>query len=167
MPPLEQGPRTPLEWLILTGLGLGLLWGLIMSPGFRCAAGFVALMAIVSDRIVAYRLRRLARTRTDDIGTFARSLDFRNTDTWLIRAGEEGMNRCLPGKLRPFPLRITDTCELLHIDPEVFDDAAEIAAVRAGYSLEKLEDNPYYGSVNTFGELILCLQAQPRILEER
>lgn len=163
MPPLEAGPTTPCQWAVLVALGLGVVWALIAVPALRWAAVLMVIVSVIFNEIIGVRLRRLARTRSDDIGTFARSLDVRNTDTWLIRAVYEEVNALLPSKLRPFPLRSTDTCEILHIDPEDLDDLVEIVAERAGYSLEQLEDNPHYGSVRTLGELIRCLQAQPRI----
>ncbi len=146
MPPLDVGSTTPLGWFVLTGLGLGLIWALIAVPSLRWVAAAIVSWIIVSNWVYTCWLRKLASTRTDDIGTFARSLDFRNTDTWLIRSVYEEVNEWMPKNVRPFPLRTTDTSETLRIDPEEFEDLAGSAAERAGYSLEKLEDNPYFGS---------------------
>ena len=51
----------------------------------------------------------------------------------------------------------------LGFDWEDLEDVAEIAAERAGYSLENLDANPYYGSVETLGDLIKCLHAQKEV----
>ena len=60
MPPLDEGPTSPLAWAILIGLGLGLVWALIVYPNLRWVVAFIAVVSFVVARIDLLRLRRLA-----------------------------------------------------------------------------------------------------------
>lgn len=164
--------KTPLwGWFFLAAFfgSLGYLYihALLQLPLLVVAALvlFLILIASVSlslDAALRRRLQSLAAARAgESIGTFARFLDYRSIDTWIIRAVYEGLQEYLPDG---FPLRPEDRWrEDLEIDEEDFEmDLVPEIAQRAGRSLEGAESNPYYGKVQTVGDLVHFLNLQPR-----
>ncbi len=81
---------------------------------------------------------------------------------WVLRAVHEELQPyCRYGR-GALPLRETDDLlSILGIDPEELEDVAEMIAARAGRSMDRPEENPYFGRVNTVGDLARFFLHQP------
>ncbi len=98
----------------------------------------------------------------EDIGTFARSLDYKNTDTWIIRAVYEEINSELPYD-KTIPLHPSDNLkEDLKLDDEDLEFVLERIFARAGISDEAIEKNPYYTKMDTVADLVAFCDYQPK-----
>ncbi len=130
--------------IILLGIFLA-----IISISFFSSDATKALDALYRER------------RGDDIGTFARLFNFRNIDTWIIRATYEEINSEL-GYKKPFPLRPSDFLEKeLNFDVEDLEFILGRIFSRVGISDKNIERNPYYGKVETVGDLVNFCNHQP------
>lgn len=165
MPKAVQS-KTPLWGWLLGAAILGFFgWILFFFLPPLLGAAFLAFFVIATiwgNAATERRLRNLAAARAGgDIGTFARSFDCRMINTWIIRAVHEEFQDYL---CDGFPLRPEDQWrEDLEIDEEDFGmDLVPRIAQRAGRSLESTESNPYYGKVQTIGDLVRFLNLQPR-----
>ncbi len=127
--------------------------------------GFVLFIAvlIVVDHC---RMRKIARGRgKPDICKYARSFDFRNTDTKIMREIYNSIQEWA-GKYDdvPFPVQSEDSFEKLYqMDPDDLDDIYLEVAEKLGISTEEAEKNPYYERVETVKDLVLFLNSQPRL----
>lgn len=100
--------------------------------------------------------KKLTKEREEEtICSFARQLNCRETDTWIVRAVYEEMLNYLG-----YPPHLDD-----EIDIEDMEDIARIIAKRIGRSLKDTEKNPHQEKLNTVGQMILFFTAQP--LDER
>ena len=148
---------------IAVSIGAGLLWLWLAKKWDHssAAACFVLVMAFVTRAIavVAWVTRRLARqdgTRT--ICAFARSFDFRHTDTLVIRAVFERLQVWLGAPVR----RDDDLFAYWDMDALDFDDAVEEISSLTQRPLAGMERNPYYGKVCTPGDMVQFFLLQPR-----
>ena len=67
-----------------------------------------------------------------------------------------------------FPVRASDLLlKDLHIDSDDIEDLLVDIAARSGYSLDETENNPLYGKINTVHDLVLFINAQPRLTTVR
>ncbi|WP_311773785.1 hypothetical protein [Acidovorax soli] len=126
------------------------LWGLVAVAGWLDARHFA----------------QLAQERSgESICQFARSIDCRGVDTWVVRAVYEELQTGLPGQVGLFPLRVTDRLQKdLRLDADDLDlSLVPDIAQRAGRDLSSTQGNPFYGKVSTVGDLVHFLNAQPRI----
>lgn len=120
----------------------------------------VVIAAIFVSEEADERRRALAAERSgESICTFARALDFRAIDTWIIRAVYEELGKACPG----LPIRPGDRlgADLL-IDDDDLDYLAADMARRAGRQWPSTERNPYCGRVETAHDLVRLLTHQPR-----
>ena len=163
MPQIKPKRTRPLGWLFWVGLIAAfacLLWQypLIVS-GLLLA---LTATGIFESRRSQRHFHELAASRTDEsICTFARSFNRHSVDTWVIRAVYEELQR----HLGPVPVRAQDVLVRdLRIDGDDLDfDLVPDIAERTGRSLQKLTGNPYYGKVETVGDLVFCFNSQPKI----
>jgi hypothetical protein len=123
-------------------------------PAFVAFGGFIVIVCVagVCER---RRLRQIARDRNgESICTFARSFDCRALDTRIIRAVyEEFQTYTL--SLPDFPFRASDSIKSdLRIEGEDVDDIGRDIARRLECSMEGAERNPYYGCVETLGDVV-------------
>jgi hypothetical protein len=142
MPKLKQSSITPLNWLVLITVGIGLLYGIFYLV-WKFPLLLILVASIILASIVLYwrsqqRLRSLAEHRaSESICSFTRSFDYRNVDTWVIRAVYEQVQEYIGFRC---PVRASDRLvEDLQIDPE--DLVALIAEVaeRTGRTLAGTE----------------------------
>jgi hypothetical protein len=126
------------------------LAGLIAAGCFFAHLGFT-----VYDRKKAEKLA--AERREETICSFARQLDCREIDTWIIRAVYEEMLEYFG-----YPPHLDDSFE--KIDPDDVEDMAIAIAERIGRPLKDGKNNPYQGKVGTVRDMVLFFTAQP--LEE-
>ena len=105
------------------------------------------------------RCQRIARAREgESICTFARAIDCRKFDTWIVRAVYEELSD--DGAVR-FPVRPSDQLgKELKLDGDSIEEAIEFVAERAGRLLDGWESNPYAGRVSTVGDVVAFLQLQ-------
>ena len=166
LPPAPSHSMTPAGWLFLACLVVGFGAALISIWPFP-VLGLLAIATFagwVDSRSEASRLRALALSRPGDpLCAFARSMDLRAVDPWVVRAAFEELQPYFPKQARPFPLRPEDRLVAdLRIDPDDIDDIAQSIATRAGYSLDQSEQNPLYGRVESVENLIQFFSHQPK-----
>lgn len=162
MPPAPTRKLPPLAWLffaiLLTAFAL-MAWN---YPVIICLWTLLIVASVVFD---SWRKQRMIEWRAgESICQFARSFDYRKTDTRIIRAVYEEVGRFLGTKDRLFPLRAADTLfsdDGLKLDLEDLDLIAEDIAFRAGRSLCDAEHNPYFGRITTVADLVAFFMAQP------
>ena len=111
------------------------------------------------------RLRRLAETRAgESLCTFARAFDRRATDFWVVRAVYEELRPYCRFRGRQVPVRPTDSLtDDLHIDGDDLEGIARDATARVGRVFENLAGNPWYGRVDTIGDMVAFEQHQPKL----
>jgi hypothetical protein len=124
----------------------------------------VIASTIVHNRNFKARLTSLAALRQNEsICTFAKSFDTGEVDTWVIRAVYEQLQIYLTSEYPQFPIRADDRlngCLITDPDDLDFDLATEISQ-RTGRSLKDIENNPFYGKVETVRDLVMFFNAQP------
>lgn len=158
----SQEPLGLLAWAVIVLVVGAMAYGAIKPP---------ILLAIVPAFVVWTYLEGKKRKRKFDalalerkelgICEYARGLEYRKLDTWVIRAVYEQIQEYVG----PIPIKADDDLfELLEIDEEdlEFDMLAEIAQ-RTERSLENTESNPYYGKIRTVRDLVHFIDAQPRL----
>lgn len=130
---------------------------------FGCFAGIVVVTTAVLMDQNHCQLRDLAASRPgESICTFARSFDCRSLDTRIIRATYEELQ---VNYYKGFcPVRADDRFagELGFVDEDLDEVAAEIAR-RAGRTLDRCDDNPFRGRVETVADLVHFLMHQPTV----
>jgi hypothetical protein len=167
VPRVEQRPVSATGWTVLAVFGASVLFVIWQYP--FASVAFIALVvgwSIVSNRNDRAHLQSLAATRSgESICHFAREVDCRVVDTWIVRAAYEEIQEHLSGLLPNFPVRGSDRLiEDLRIDPDDLDEVLAIdMAERSRRDLAEAEQNPYFGKVRTVRDLMMFLQAQPRL----
>lgn len=135
-----------------------------MEVIYIIAAAFVfgAISMILGHR----RMKKIAIDRGEpNICEFARSFDYRNVDTKIIREVWNELQKCL-GKYdgKPFPVKAEDLFEdTYELDPDDLDDVYWAVADRLGIETENPENNPFRNQVTTVKNLVLFLHNQPRV----
>jgi hypothetical protein len=127
-------------------------------------------ISFVVISIISYwnyrRMRSIALTRENStICTYARSFDYRNVDTKIMRAVYEKVQVWV-GKYEGmnFPVEANDYFnETYNMDAEDLDDIYFEIAEELGISTENPEANPYWNKVTTVKNLVLFLHNQPKI----
>lgn len=169
MPPVLRQPPS-WSWsgrFLLAAVACALLWILWAHPLAVCALATVLWgLVTVAGRQNEKHFARLVQERAgESICQFARSIDCRSVDTWVVRAVYEEVQAGLAlGGMR-LALRVTDR---LHKDLRLDADDLDLSLVpdiaqRAGRDLSSTQGNPFYGKVSTVGDLVHFLNAQPRI----
>ena len=150
-------------------------WWLVVVPaviaavcwvcGFRVPAVIFATVTVALGLTMSVarsgvgRQRQIATERSgESTCSFARSFDFRHTDTAVMRAVYEEVQANVA-----FPIRATDHLrDDLHLEDEdlALDIIPEIAR-RVGRTLEGYSANPYYSDSVTVAGLVHFLAAQP------
>jgi hypothetical protein len=111
------------------------------------------------------RIRRLAESRAgESICEFARSFERHRVDTWIVRSVYERLQEYMGGS-PAVPIRARD--RLKHDLPiEVEDLEMDLIAdmsKQTGRSLSNTSSNPYYAKVETVEDLVLFINAQPKV----
>lgn len=113
-----------------------------------------------------YRMKKIALARgKQDICSYARSFDYRNVDTKIMRLVYEKVQKWAGTyEEQPFPVQCNDDFDTIYrMDPDDLDDIYWEVADELGISTEHAEENPYFGKVNTVKELVLFLHHQPKL----
>jgi hypothetical protein len=160
--------KTPLWALpILALMFLGSLYTIYQGfPYSLIIAGALGIFIWVGTVLHARRMRSVAADRTEEsICTFVRSFDYRQIDSWILRAVYEELSRYSVLDGRPLPIRADDRWEEdLKIDPEDLEDLVMDIAQRARRSMDDTKHNPLYGRVKTVRDIVSFFQHQARIL---
>jgi hypothetical protein len=130
------------------------VWG---ASAWPWAAGLAALLSYCMANGHYWCKRMRAERAADSICTFARSFPRREVDTWVIRAVWDQLDLRFPVRAED---RLTDDLGMDDVDLD-FDMAG--VADRCGRSLATPERNPWYGKVETVGDLVRFVAAQPRV----
>ena len=151
--PLTPGARFVL-WLAGAGFVAGLAWFAYNDP----AALAGTLGVITFFYLVAWlnTLRIKAARAGEDIGTFARSFDYRNVDPWVLRAVYEETATEVE-----YPVLADDRLRDVFADGLDLNDALDRMAFRARRSLDGAEVNPFYDRVERVRDLVHFLDHQP------
>lgn len=159
MPPLPHRTMSPRALAVGCAVSAAFAGVLVyLHPPFAVVAAAVVLFFAGVTFLRRRRDRRIAAERPgESICTFARALDRRTVDPWVIRAVHEA--------LRPyadFPIRPSDSLDaLLGVYGDELDDVARNVAERTGRTLDGAERNPV--RVRTAGDLVRFFSHQPRI----
>lgn len=160
MPPLP-----PLTLMTMTtGQRLGCCVGVVFAIAILPVlippiAALAPLILVVAIRDQQRREDLAAERQADSICTFARSFPRRSVDPWVVRAVYEELPRAFGLRLPPRATdRFDDDYRILDDD---LDDLIVDVADRVGRSLDAPEDNPHYGRVETVGDVVRFLSAQP------
>lgn len=167
LPPRHSESMGHAAVLFLTVLALVFGYFLYSASTFaRCLIAIACCAACCYGAAVTKREKRryeaLARSRQGvSICEFARSFDARQTDTWIIRATYQELQQWLQPYVTTFPVRASDMLSAdFQLEADELDDLLQDIAARSGRSLEKTEDNPWYGSVHTVKDLVAFINAQ-------
>lgn len=116
------------------------------------------------------RIRSIALSRSNsDICAYARSFDYRNVDTKIMREVYNHV-QAWAGKYEgvPFPVEADDCFkEIYKIHPDDLDDIYLEIAQKLGISTESPELNPYWNKVTSVKNLVLFLQNQPKVKDSQ
>lgn len=166
MPPLPEAPmsaRQKIGCAALAAAGLALL---VFSAAVQFAVGLLVVIFVAHEPFHRRRMRRMAAERAgESICTFARALDRRAVDPWVVRAVHDRLQPyAMAGKVT-VPLRVTDRLyKDLRVDDDELDDVARDVARRTGRTLDEIERNPACPVV-TVGDLVRFFSHQPRAAE--
>ncbi|MDG9700061.1 hypothetical protein [Ottowia cancrivicina] len=180
MPPREdfQHVRKRQNWraycvggLFLAFMLCMLLLNLWIQPVATLA--FLTILILLAWCLAAAeskRLRALAASRAGEgICQFARQARCRENDPRVVRAVYEELAHQTArfAKAADFPVRWDDDIrQTLKMDEEDVENAfLPVMAWRAGRSLDKTRENPWAGKVETAGDLVRFLNAQPRLAD--
>ncbi len=122
---------------------------------------FIAILVALDHR----RMKKMAIERgKPDICTYARSFDYRNVDTKIMREVYNLVQEWA-GKFDeiPFPVQADDSFdEIYKMDPDDLDEIYFEVTEKLGISKENAEANPYYDRVETVKDLVLFLNEQSK-----
>lgn len=139
----------------------------------RCITAFLiiafSIHVTVINRREKRRFERMCSIRDEEsICTFARSFSTRQVDTWVVRAVHQEIQQLITSYIPAFPVRASDSLMGdLHIDSEDIEVLLVDIAARSGHSLDETENNPFYGKINTVGDLVMFMNAQPQLAAVR
>ena len=155
-----------IAWMSLLGLFAAYLYALWSYPVLVWLGTLVLSLTVIRrNRIDRAHLARFAETRqAESICDFRRSFNVRKTDTWVIRAVYEQLQDQLRWAHPSFPVRADDRLvEDLKLDPDDIDlDIVSNVSGRTGRSMRNTKANPFYGRVETVGDLVAFFCAQDR-----
>ena len=126
----------------------------------------IVILMLILGAFEHFRMKRLSSERGEvDICKYARSFDYRNVDTIIMREVWNELHLWL-GKYdgKPFPIEAEDMFEATYkMAPEDLDDIYWAVADRLGISAESSEINPYFNKVTSVKNLVMFLHHQPRV----
>lgn len=164
IPKYVEEPTTVTQKIAIFLVIITVLSLLYFYPFFLLLFIFIGFWSVIYNYKEAKRFSKIALNRSgESICSFTRALNFRRIDTWIIRATWEELQKYVTHKsLSAFPIRPTDKIgDDFKIDSEELEDIAERIAQRTTRSLEETDKNPYFGKIETVGDLILFMNNQP------
>ena len=158
--------QTPVRaWAVLVALVSIALYLLYLHP-YAVGAFAIAITIRSWFTNVHYRKKfaHLAKSREgESICDFAKAFESRDTDTWVIRAVYEELQRGVEGFGVKLPIRPDDSLqEIFAVDPDALDfDIAPRIAERTGRDFSDLEANPLYGKITSAADMVRFFNRQP------
>lgn len=165
MPKYKEKPTTPIGWAFLVAFACLLLWLIWSFPYLLLFIPGIVLFDLWDKKKRKEHFSKLLEGRENDsICTFSRHFEYREIDTWVIRAVYEQLQSYMNSEKDNFPIRATDNVfEDLMIDEEDFEyDLVEEIAQRTGRSLQNAESNSFYGKANIVENLVFFFNEQPK-----
>ncbi len=133
----------------------------------------VAILIVIGSCAAFWHYRRMcsiALSRSSsDICRYARSFDYRNVDTKIMREVYNHVQEWA-GKYEgiPFPVEADDCFdEIYKMDADDLEDIYLGIAQKLGISTENPEANPYWNKVTTVKNLVLFLHNQPKVKDSQ
>lgn len=116
------------------------------------------------EKYERFLLKKAKDREGHDIGTFARSFDYRKVDTWVIRAVYEQIQTYISSETTKIPILAQDNlCDDLDIHADDLElDLMDEIAQRAGRTFEDCENNPYYEKIETVSDIVFYFCSQPK-----
>jgi hypothetical protein len=113
------------------------------------------------------KMKRLVAARPDDtICTFAKDLNPRDVDPWIIRATYDEFTSLLKLREIKFPIRASDRFkEDLNLDFDDLEEAIVVIAKRTCRSITETKSNPYYDHIKTVRDFVMFINHQPKYAE--
>jgi len=168
MPKYREKPTTLMGWFLLLLFISGVTWLIWSAPIILLIVPVLIYTEYVNGKESKKHYELLINGRENDsICTFTRYFEYREIDTWVIRAVYEQLQNYMAPIRKGFPIHPTDDVFTdLRIDDEDFElDLIEEIAERTGRSLEGSESNEYYGKSDTVENLVYFFNNQPKVNE--
>ncbi len=122
---------------------------------------FITVLIALNNR----RMKKIAIERGNpDICSYARSFDYRNVDTKIMREVYNLVQEWA-GKFDgiPFPVQADDSFDGIYkMDPDDIDEIYFSVTKELGISKENAEANPYYDRVETVKDMVHFLNEQSK-----
>jgi hypothetical protein len=166
---LQAQPMSPLGWIILAALFLGIVIWFVLHPldvlPVATIGGAFWLWIRLAGVVQARKFNRMGRERSGEtICQFARHFAGSDFDPVVVRAVYETTQE-LYGRT-DLPIRPSDRFSKdFSVCGEDLHDLCEEVAQLAHRSLEAAEQNPLWGKVHTVAELVRFMQFQSRLPE--
>jgi hypothetical protein len=128
----------------------------------------IILFGIIISVANHRRMKKLALSRGEpNICEYARSFDFRQVDTKIIREVWNYIQSSLGNfNGKPFPIKADDLFnETYKFDEDDLDEIYWAVADKLGIDTKNPQNNPYYNQVTSVRNLVLFLHYQPRLKE--
>jgi hypothetical protein len=152
-------------WLMLLVWILSLISLAVQFPWALLVIALLVVVGIHMGSVEKERRTTLAKERQgESLCTFVRSLDYRATDTWILRAVYEELTS-YRGRDEPVvPIRPDDElCRTLGIDAEDLTEyLLPVIAYRSGRSLDLGAEDTSLVSIRTVTDVVQFLLNQPR-----
>jgi len=157
MPVAPEHKTIPLAYVFVAVFLLCIFGLCCVKPVVIAGIAVFIVVMWMATLIARRRLNKIASERHEEsICTFARSFDCRRIDTRIIRAVYEELQKYLKSDCDHFPIRAADRIdEDLRIDGEDLSDIMYDIAARAGYDMNKTNNNPLYDKVKTIEDLVM------------
>ena len=165
MPKFREKPISYWGWALLAFLMVLLGWLIWTVPYLLLLVPIFITLEWWNKRKRIKHFRNLLIDRENDsICTFSRHFEYREVDTWIIRAVYEQLQSYMNSEKENFPIRPSDDVFVdLKIDDEDFEyDLVEEIAQRTGRSLENAKSNTYFGKANIVENLVYFFNEQPK-----
>lgn len=129
----------------------------------------ILLLIMIAALVSSWEQRRMkaiaSHRKNSSLCTYARSFDFRNVDTRIMREVYIHV-QAWAGKYDgvPFPVEADDCFnEIYNMDEDELDDIYFDIADKFAISTENPESNPYWNQVTTVRNLVMFLHHQPKM----
>ena len=165
--PIPKKRQDPFGWIILALVAAAIIFGIVAHPlGAAVLVSAVAATSYLLERHRAPSVMRAAASRDgEDIGSFARAFDRHAdapVDPWAIRAVWNALVPLTASRGYRIPLRPTDRLEIdLFVDSEDVEELVPLLVEQCERVNGRWTDNPYFTRLNTVGDLVHFISAQP------
>jgi hypothetical protein len=128
--------------------------------------GALILVGLIYGVFDHFRMKTLAQKRGEpNICEYARSFDYRNVDTNVMREVWKEVQDYLGNyNGTPFTVQADDLFkDTYNLHPDDLDEIYWTVADRLGIDTESPEENPYFNQVTSVRNLVMFLHHQPKV----